>query len=349
MSYRAWSLGRGGLLRAVAVVGAGLVAAPAALGQYGGPVPRWPMMARAEKPPHLAHQVAPRDAASASDEDAPLSKREALRELKKIRAKYFGTMRNVEIRQIGITKMRVFTDPWLYPKMLEIFQREQPDVRGALLDHFADQQSDEGDVTLAWAAVFDHDAWFRTQAAERLVRRMRAIGAVGTESDDGSRVPGRIKKVVENGLQQADDEPAIAAAGLAGTLKLFEMIPALINAQVQGGGGGGGIVGDRTGALAVISIGNQQAFISDLTPVVGDSAVAFDPTVSVLTEGVVMAIQDAVVVTYRTEIHRQLVGLGNAGWNKPTDGLGWDTKAWRDWYAREFVPYRQQLAAGKPK
>src|SRR5437867_3825989 len=110
-----------GLMLGVAVV-LGVGGAPAALAQYGGPSPHWPLPQRAQKPPHLTHEVAPRD--PKADEDAPPTTREALRDLHKIRARYFGTIRNVEIRQIGITRMRAFTDPLLYPKMLEIFEKE---------------------------------------------------------------------------------------------------------------------------------------------------------------------------------------------------------------------------------
>jgi hypothetical protein len=80
---------------------------------------------------------------------------------------------------------------------------------------------------------------------------------------------------------------------------------------------------------------------------VGDSAVAFDPTISVITEGTILRVIDAVVVTYRYEVHNALVGLASQGWGRPTDHLGFDNAAWRKWYADEFVPYRKSLAAAE--
>ncbi|MGE3109241.1 MAG: type II secretion system protein GspD [Phycisphaerales bacterium] len=48
------------------------------------------------------------------------------------------------------------------------------------------------------------------------------------------------------------------------------------------------------GQIANIFIVTQQAFVSDLTPVVGDSAVGFDPTVAVASEGVTMLMEGVI-------------------------------------------------------
>lgn len=48
------------------------------------------------------------------------------------------------------------------------------------------------------------------------------------------------------------------------------------------------------GQTANIFVVTQQAFVSDLTPVVGDSAVGFDPEVSVLSEGVTMLVEGVI-------------------------------------------------------
>jgi general secretion pathway protein D len=48
------------------------------------------------------------------------------------------------------------------------------------------------------------------------------------------------------------------------------------------------------GQTANIYVATQTAFVSDLQPVVGDSAVGFDPTVSVVTEGVTLLVEGTV-------------------------------------------------------
>jgi hypothetical protein len=67
--------------------------------------------------------------------------------------------------------------------------------------------------------------------------------------------------------------------------------------------------------------------------------VAFDPTVSVITEGSVLAVSGGAVVTYRYEVHNALVGLTSAAWGQSTAKLGFDKKAWEQWYTGEFLPY----------
>jgi type II secretory pathway component GspD/PulD (secretin) len=53
------------------------------------------------------------------------------------------------------------------------------------------------------------------------------------------------------------------------------------------------------GQTANIYVATQTAFVSDLTPVVGDSAVGFDPTVSVVTEGVTLLVEGTVTADRR--------------------------------------------------
>jgi hypothetical protein len=260
------------------------------------------------------------------------------RELYKIRAQFIRGIRNTEMRQIGITKIREFTDPAIFPSLLRIFKRDGDDVRNAILDHLADRKSNEGDATLAWAAIFDEDPSYRAAAADRLIRRSRQAG----------EVPFYVRATVAKALKEGTDEELASAARLAQVLELVEAIPMLINAQIGGGttarvGGGGGDT-----SLAYILVGKQQAFVSDLTPVVADNAVAFDPTLSVVTDGVVLRVIDAVVLTYRIEVHDALVRLSSKAWGQPTDRLGWDNAAWRDWYLGEFRPYWARVQAERP-
>jgi hypothetical protein len=342
MTFREGSAGRA----SANLVGlaAGLVVAGTAWGQPRAPWAKG-VSVDGQPAPHLNHKVY--DPGAPGDDAPAISDREAERQMKRIRAKHFGTVRNTEVRQLGISKMREFTDPLLFPTMLEVFGREADDVRNALLDHFADQACDQGDASLGYVAVFGKDEAFRKAATERLQGRVAQLHEAGAlEQGDA---PWRIKAIISNGVQQSNEAHAGAAAQLAEQLRLFELIPTLINAQVRGNTTGVADDGGA-GALAYILVGTQQAFVSDLTPVVGDSAVAFDPTLSVVTDGVVLRVIDAVVVTYRVEIHNALVGLANAGWDgRRTDGLGWDQKAWEEWYTKEFLPYRRALAAAGKK
>ncbi len=254
------------------------------------------------------------------------------RELYKLRATYFRNIRNVEIRQAGIAKLRDYNDPACFPALLKVFERDKEDVRGAILDMLEEQASAYGDATLAWAAVFDRNEWYRSAAAERLLRRL------ASEQGDPSFY---VQSVIAKGLKSHRNSEVTAAAQLANALNLVDAIPMLINAQVTGqtaqvGGRG------SDDALAYILVGTQTAFVSDLTPVVADSAVAFDPTLGVVTEGVVLRVTDAVVLTYRLEVHNALVGLSSRAWGRPTGGLGWDVTRWHEWYTREFKPFWEQ-------
>lgn len=258
------------------------------------------------------------------------------REFKLIRAKHFKGIRGTELRQAGIAKLKQYTDAAYFPAMLAIFGPEGEDVQNALLDHWSDLNTDEADATIAWAAIFGTDKAFKAAATKRLVKK--------AEARDG-QVSNRVKSVIAIGLRKERASEVAAAAELANVLRVFEAIPALIAAQVSGQATGRAQDGGDA-ALAYILVGRQVAFVSDLNPVVGDNAVAFDPELSVATEGVVLRVIDAFVVTYHVEVHRSLIGLANKGWDgRDTSPLGWSTNAWRRWYANEFVPYRSRLAA----
>jgi hypothetical protein len=269
--------------------------------------------------------------APAAEDEARRSLREMQRELRLIRAKYFGTKRNTEIRQVGISKLRQFTDPAVFPSLLEIYEREREDVRVAILDHLADLRTDPADATLAWAAVFDYDKGHRRAAGERLAARV-------AEAGDASY---RVRAVIAHGLRKGSPVVAGSAAQVVTLLRLYDAIPWLISAQVDTFN----TADEGQGALAQIIIAQQQTFVSDLQPVVGDHAVAFDPELSVLTDGVVLRVLDAVVVTYRYEVHNALVELTSSAWGKSTAPLGWDQIAWRRWYRDEFLPHMEQVRA----
>jgi hypothetical protein len=281
-------------------------------------------------PPVVVHPDDPNDPRVQEYARQQKHRVEVEKELYKLRADYFGTMRNVEIRQAGISKLRKYTDPALYPSLLKIFKKEKMDVRGTILDMLADAKTDVADTTLAWGAIFDESKEYRDASAKRLTKRLH---------DSSDQVTPRIKGVIAQGLKEGTEEEAGAAAHLAQNLKLYEAIPLLISAQL----GGGTTVGTGTGgpetSLAWILVGTQTAYVSDLTPVVGDHAVGFDPTVSVVTEGTVLSVQDAVVITYRFEVHNALVGMSSDAWGQPTDKLGFDIPKWRQWYTDDFLPH----------
>jgi hypothetical protein len=263
----------------------------------------------------------------------------AEKELKKIRATNFGQMRNESIRQEGILKLRKFDNPALFSSLIEIFGREQMDVRNALLDMFADSKAREGDTALTWVGVFDESPEVRASAIKRLKTRIKEEG----------EVPETTKLVCYEGIRSGRPAAMAAAAQLANNLDIIEAIPWLINGQVQGSpaGGGGPTYDEHKGDLAWIMVGTQTAFVSDLTPVVGPSAVAFDPQLSVITEGVLLRVLDAVVVSYNVDLNNSLTDMTSRLWGQSTRSLGWNIPAWRDWYAKEFQPFIAEKQAAE--
>ncbi len=299
------------------------------------------------EPPAPQHVVIPAEPepsaqARAAERDAILKRKALERSLNKLRATHFGSMRNTQIRQAGILKMREHTDPGEYPTLVKVFRREQDDVREALVNHLADQKNDDADATLTWVAIYEQDEAFRTLAQQAMDRRIRPSS--DPEGDARYMVGDRVKGVIASAFKQQDERALNAAANLASELLIIEAIPALINAQVQStptgttagvGTGGGG--GDH----ANIFIGTQQAYVADLTPIVADSAVAFDPQLAIATEGTVLRVSDAVVITYRSEVHTSLVRLTTKAWGRDTSGLGYDQPGWGKWYREEFLPSRR--------
>jgi hypothetical protein len=261
--------------------------------------------------------------------------------LRKIRATHFGTIKNQQIRQEGILQVREFNDPAVFPSLVELFKKEGPDVRTAIMEMFKDSRSPEGDTCLAWMAVFDDEAEIRLAAETRLKARIKEEG----------KVPDTIKYVLYEGIRTGKTGPMAASAHLINNLNILEAIPWLIAGQLQGGPASGvtgaGLGGnERNGALAWIVVGTQIAFVSDLTPVVGPSAVGFDPTLSVITEGVILRVLDAAVYSYNVDLNNNLVDMTSRLTGQSTRGLGWNLPAWQDWYAKDFP---KQLAEKQAK
>jgi hypothetical protein len=260
------------------------------------------------------------------------------KQMRKIRATHFGSIRNQTIRQEGILQLREFTDPALFPSMVELFKREGVDVRTAIMDQFKDSRTGEGDTCLTWMGVFDTEAEVRTAAINRLKERIK--------QEDG-KIPDTVKYVCYEGIRSGKESAMAASAQLINNLNIIDAIPWLIAGQLQGGSQVAGIgPNERTGALAWIMVGTQIAFVSDLTPVVGPSAVAFDPQLSVITEGVLLRVLDAAVFAYNVDLNSNLIDMTSRLTGQSTRGMGWNLPAWREWYANEFP---RQLAEKQAK
>ncbi|MBL8763960.1 MAG: hypothetical protein JNM07_06800 [Phycisphaerae bacterium] len=285
------------------------------------------------------------------DPDSPAARADAARnkrrieleqQMKRIRLKHFGNVRKPELRQAGIEQLKDFIEPLAFPALLSVFEREGRDVREAILDHLAGQKTEDADATMTWGAVFDQDEWFRDQALRRVKSR----------ADETGSVSNKVKWSIAAGLKSPENAPLTAAARAAEVLQLFEAIPMIVASQVGGPSTSSTAWsgGANDPAAAQIVVGTQRSFVADLNPVVGQSAVAFDPVIGVLNEGTVLRVFDASVVTYHTEVHYALQRLSRSGWGgRSVDHLGWDQQKWLEWYHNELVPFRRAVEAEEAK
>lgn len=265
-----------------------------------------------------------------------------------------------------------------FPMLIEVFERDDMAVRTQVLDLIRDSKTDEGDTTLAWAAVMSKERALRDAARGKLLTRiaerddaraqrrarngdlaasvntkgpalpavsMSTVGKLSVAKEQRD-YPVGVAQVVAEGLRTRREHTMAAAADLASVLGMFEAIPGLIAGQVSGAGFGGGAAGtERAGDLAWIMVGHQVAYVSDLTPVVGEGAVGFDPTISVVTEGVILRVQEAAVYAYSFDVHSALVALADTATKAPdgqsTASMGFDTRKWQAWWDQ----HKQEVAA----
>lgn len=254
---------------------------------------------------------------------------EVVKEIRTLRFDYFRAAKDTELRQIGLSRLREYADrPEAYPILLDAFRRTDNEVRGFILDMIADQRTSDSDATLAWFGVHDRDPWIRSQAEQRLQRRL--VEGEGKIADS-------VTWILAHRILEGDRRYLGHAAGLADSLSIVQLIPHLIQAQVNAAPRGNN---QTSGDKAWIMVGRQVGFVSDLQPVVADSAVAFDPTISVINEGVLLRVQDGFVVTYISEVQVPLMRLGSRaiGYDLAQRGLGWDQDRWWTWYHDELVP-----------
>lgn len=250
-------------------------------------------------------------------------------ELREFKKGYFGRRMDRSVRDMGLEKIRGYEDPAAFPLLSKILADAGDDVRDAVLDHYADLDTPEADAALAWEAVYHRNAGWREAAMDRLAARHR-----------GGREPAQlVVDVLANGLREREEPVVVRASAAAAQLSLLQLIPLMAQAQVTTAGTGGG--GGPRGDLAYIFIGRQTAFIADLVPVVSDSAVAFDPQVGVISEGVILRVTDAFVAEYRPAVNGILTGMADDLTGFSTASLGYDVPAWLDWYTGEIQPVLQ--------
>ena len=126
------------------------------------------------------------------------------------------------------------------------------------------------------------------------------------------------------------------AGTVAGAVHALETIPLLIFAQSTAD------PMQQEGDLAWIAVATQTAFVAGIEPVVGSGSAAFRVIPGVVQEGVILRVVDAVVIFYRTEIHRSLVAMTTHDSGQSTAHLGYDMKAWWVWYNDEYVVFKNR-------
>lgn len=388
----------------VSVVSAASVAlsAGAAMGQGVSPATTFVTedggMLGTDAPPWIVAMAADPDSPAMRALAAQNKERKALeKQVRQIRHRYLKSGKD-EVVQEGFVMLRdllkvenaskeesgwpsaVTTGQWkvaAFPMLLEVFDRDPIELRLQVLDLIRDSKTDEGDTTLAWAAVMSKDRAMRDAARGKFLARVGERDKAADERrqlDDGIRsyyggdsgpephtiemstdgkvtvaherrdYPAGVARVVNEGLRTRREHTMAAAADLASVLGMFEAIPGLIAGQVSGAGfGQGGAGTERTGDLAWIMIGQQQTFVADLTPIVGDNAVGFDPELGVVTEGVILRIKDAAIYAYSFDVHNSLVAMADTATGlsgESTASMGFDTEKWVAWWEKN----KQQIS-----
>lgn len=261
------------------------------------------------------------------DEEILLANRRRVLELRKqvraLRYKHFSSNASDALQARGIEQIARMSDPLALAPLAEELAHCLPNVQEALITHLVNQGI-PGQIELARIAVYGDDATFDELAALEL-----------TEP-----APPAVIAILEEALRSEAHQPANVAAYLAHTLNITELIPLLITSQVitsDNQNTGTSSTGGR-GDIAQIAIVNQTAYISGLIPVIGDNAGAFQPVVSVLNEGVVMRVLDAVVIEYRTVVHDSLIAMTGSLPGIEAPQCEWNLSCWQAWYNEIYLP-----------
>ena len=259
-----------------------------------------------------------------------LAQNEYEKKIRRIRFKYLAGNKKLHepSREHGLAELEKFTDPTAVQPLIEVLRGEGPFVRDWLLDHLAYRVDEPyGQAAVTWLSIYDKDETMRDAA------RLRLTG----EPNERSQF------VIDQALRLKNDLLVDNAALAAGKFKLVQAIPLLIAAQAGGTASSPASSRQGNGALAFIQIQKQRFFVSDLQPVVGTNSAGFDPTLSVLQEGTVMVIDDAVVEFVRPRTHQTLLDLVRDSYGQPVD-FGYNYPKWRNWYQSEYLPTRQAQA-----
>ncbi len=240
-------------------------------------------------------------------------------QIRAIRHRCLGDVRVEELRREGIDELRRLKDPLAFAPLIEELAREQDDVRLAVLDHFA-ACGEQGQAALAQIAVHDEESRFRHEALRRLT----------------APPPEPVLRVLDEALRSETHERANRAGVAAGALSAVRTIPLLIFAQATAD------PVENEGDLAWILVGTSTSFVARVEPVVGSGVGAFRPIPGVVQEGSILRVVDAVAIFYRTEVHRALVSITTDDWGRSTAHLGYDIRAWWQWYNDEYVPFKNE-------
>lgn len=277
------------------------------------------------EPPQL-HGADPASVRVLVEDPASEGGSEELRaEIRRIRREHFGSMRVPERRAQGIAKLGRFDGISAIEPLYRELRAEADDVVDAMLDRIA-TMGEAGQAALAWIAIHDESDALRARATGRLARPA-SPGTLG---------------VLDATLRSGNHMVANRAGSLAGAVGAIEAIPLLIHAQAAGDDAPADA---SQGDLAWISFLRQRSYVANLVPIVGTNSGGFQPVIGVINEGSLLQVTDAVVVSYRPDVHDSLVRLSSAAWGQPTDGFGYDTDRWLAWYHDEFLPFRARQAA----
>lgn len=241
--------------------------------------------------------------------------------LESIRRTNLGRMRKPETRASGLEQLRSLDDPGFLYAMPEVLADEAEDVRRTVVEHLA-TSGPSGQAALAWTAIHGTTSAMR----EACLASLRGPAAAETLA------------VLQTALRGGNHRTIDRAGRIAGVMDAWPAIPHLVATQYSA---------DRVrrkSDLAWIAIGTQRSYVQNLIPVTGDGSGAFQPVIGQILEGFVMRVMDAVVVIYRTEVHRSLVGITSRATGSDTSGNGWSFTAWRDWYNDEFLAIADEQA-----